>query len=178
VLEKGEPITKANVREGKEGIGPLAGDEIHAMYGLASPAAAFFATERAKAGVGARWGVQAYFEKGVLTIGGAGMPGFPSIFFVEDPSWAPGASKREWIEITSAGPGKPEPLKDLNPQGPVNVLIAKDLIRAIETDTQPKGSMYDGRAALEMIMAVYESQRLNASVPLPLKNREHPLKLM
>lgn len=35
--------------------------------------------------------------------------------------------------------------------------------------------MYDGRAALEMILAVYESHRLNAPVELPLKNRRHPL---
>ena len=69
--------------------------------------------------------------------------------------------------ITSAGLGKPEPIKDPN-HGPGNRLIAKDLIRAIETDSQPQGSMYDGRAALEMILAVYESHRLNAPVPLPL----------
>ena len=53
-----------------------------------------------------------------------------------------------------------------------------DLIRAIETDTQPKGSMYDGRAALEMILAIYESHRLNARVELPLKNRKHPLSML
>jgi hypothetical protein len=29
-----------------------------------------------------------------------------------------------------------------------------------------------------MIMAVYESHRLNAPAPLPLKNREHPLTLL
>jgi hypothetical protein len=38
--------------------------------------------------------------------------------------------------------------------------------------------MYDGRAALEMILAVYEAHRLNAPVSLPLKNREHPLTAM
>jgi len=59
-----------------------------------------------------------------------------------------------------------------------NRLIAQNLIRAIETNTQPKGSMYDGRAALEMIMAVYESHRLNAPVTLPLNTRKHPLSLL
>ena len=57
-------------------------------------------------------------------------------------------------------------------------MVALDLIRAIETDTQPQGSMYDGRAALEMILAVYESHRLNAPVELPLQNRKHPLTLL
>jgi len=38
--------------------------------------------------------------------------------------------------------------------------------------------VYDGRAALEMILAVYESHRLNAPVELPLKNRRHPLSML
>jgi hypothetical protein len=56
-----------------------------------------------------------------------------------------------------------------------NVWIVQDLMAAIEQDRQPLGSVYDGRAALEMIMGVYESQRLNRPVDLPLKNRQHPL---
>jgi hypothetical protein len=59
-----------------------------------------------------------------------------------------------------------------------NRLIALDLIRAIETDRRPQGSMYDGRSALEMILAIYESHRQNAPVPLPLANRKHPLRLL
>ncbi|HTK77193.1 MAG TPA: hypothetical protein VL371_18140, partial [Gemmataceae bacterium] len=59
--------------------------------------------------------------------------------------------------------------------GQGNLWIAQDLIRAIEEDRQPRGSIYDGRAALEMILAVYESHRVRGPVGLPLKNREHPL---
>ena len=101
----------------------------------------------------------------------------PEIWFVEDPSWQPGRSKAPWKKITSAGIDKPETLTDSN-QRFGNSLIARDLIRAIEKNTQPKGSMYDGRAALEMILAVYESHRLSAPVELPLKNRRHPLSLL
>ena len=53
-----------------------------------------------------------------------------------------------------------------------------DLIEAIEQDRQPLGSVYDGRAALEMILAVYESHRLQGVVELPLKNRKHPLSML
>ena len=97
--------------------------------------------------------------------------------FVEDPSWQPGDTKAKWKRISSAGIDKPEPLS--NPRHSFgNRLIALDLIHAIETNTQPHGSMYDGRAALEMILAVYESHRLGKSIPLPLKNRNHPLALL
>ena len=94
---------------------------------------------------------------------------------LDDPSWSPGSSGRSWLEVTSAGIGKPEPLEDSG-HHLANVLIAKDLISAIETDTETQGSLYDGRAALEMILAVYESHRLQSPVKLPLENRKHPLR--
>jgi hypothetical protein len=101
----------------------------------------------------------------------------PAVHFCEEPSWSPGRSGAQWKAITSAGLDQPEPLKDTGATL-ANVLIVKDLIAAIEQDTQPKGSIYEGRAALEMILAVYESHRLQASVELPLKNRKHPLALL
>ena len=51
-------------------------------------------------------------------------------------------------------------------------------MEAIEKDRQPLGSIYDGRAALEMILAVYESHRLKRPVEIPLKNRQHPLTML
>ena len=102
------------------------------------------------------------------------MPDFNSS---HNPSWSPGRSGAPWTEITSAGMGKPKRVQDAGLH-PGNVLIAKDLIQAIETDTRTQGSFYEGRAALEMILAVYESHRLKAPVTLPLKNREHPLKAL
>jgi hypothetical protein len=94
-----------------------------------------------------------------------------------DPSWFPGRSRAGWQEVTSAGLGKPETLRD-GGLGMGNVWIARDLIEAIERDRQPKGNMYDGRAALEMILAVYESHRLCRVADLPLQNRLHPLTMI
>ena len=76
--------------------------------------------------------------------------------------------------MTSAGVGQPEPLEDRGTH-PGNLLIVRDLIRAIHTDGQPKGSIYDGRAALEMILAVYDSHARRSPVALPLADRSHPL---
>jgi len=134
----------------------------------------YFSTHRARHGASKRFGLQIYGSKGILTMT---IGAVPEIWFVEDPSWQPGRSKAQWKRISSAGIDKPEPLEDPNHHYG-NRLIALDLIQAIETDTQPKVSMYDGRAALEMILAVYESQRLNAPVALPLHNRKHPLSML
>jgi hypothetical protein len=98
----------------------------------------------------------------------------PAAYFLDDPSWFPGRSKAPWQEITSNGVGKVETLKD-GGLGQGNIWIVQDLLEAIEKDRQPRGNMYDGRAALEMILAVYESHKLGGPVELPLKNRQHPL---
>ncbi len=174
VSDDGKSVTKSEVRDGAEGIGPLAGDEIHATYRFSGRTMGYFSTHRAGHGAAQRFGLQLFGTKGVLTMTTGTLP---DIWFVEDPSWQPGRSRARWKRITSGGIGKPETLTDRG-HALGNRLIALDLIRAIETDTQPRGSAYDGRAALEMILAAYESHRLGTPVALPLSNREHPLSLL
>ncbi|MFC1635619.1 Gfo/Idh/MocA family protein [Planctomycetota bacterium] len=174
VLDNGRPVTKKEVRDGAEGIGPLAGDEIHAIYRFNEKTMGYFSTHRAKHGAAKRFGLQIYGTKGILTTTTGALP---EVWFVEDPSWQAGRSKARWKRITSAGIDKPETKTDTG-QAFGNRLIALDLIHAIETNTQPKGSIYDGRAALEMILAIYESHRLNAPATFPLKTRKHPLTLL
>jgi predicted dehydrogenase len=177
VRQKKNLVTRKDVLKGREGYGPVAGDEINATYRFGELTMGYFCSHRARHGIGERWGLQLYGSKGIITIGQGGDRPRTS-WFIDDPTWQPGRSKARWQQITSAGPGKPEPIKDVESSHRGNRLIAQDLIRAIESDTQPKGSMYDGRAALEMIMAVYESHRLKKPVSLPLKNRDHPLSLL
>ncbi|MEK7994682.1 MAG: Gfo/Idh/MocA family oxidoreductase, partial [Planctomycetota bacterium] len=174
VSDGGRPVTRSEVRDGAEGIGPLAGDEIHAMYRFSGTTMGYFSTCRTRDGAAQRFGLQIFASKGILTMTTGALP---QVAFVEDPSWQPGSSKALWHRITSAGIDKPETFSDAG-QNLGNRLIALDLIRAIETDTQPKGSIYDGRAALEMILAIYESHRLKAPAALPLKSRVHPLTLL
>jgi predicted dehydrogenase len=174
VLQSGKPATRSDVRQGGEGMGPIAGDHIHATYGFDGGAVGTFGTHKAKHGASARFGLAIYGSKGVVQLTTGTLP---AIYFLDDPSWFPGQSKAPWQAITSAGVGKPEPLKDTSLTAG-NVPIAKDLIEAIEKDRQPLGSMYDARAALEMILAVYESHRVKGPVELPLKNREHPLTML
>jgi predicted dehydrogenase len=174
VRDDGRSVVADDVRDGAEDIGPLAGDEIHAMYRFGDTTMGYFSTQRARHGAAKRFGLQVFGTKGVLTMTTGAVP---EIWFVEDPSWQPGRSEAPWKRISSDGIDKPESLSDPG-HSYGNRLIALDLIRAIETGAQPKGSVYDGRAALEMILAVYESHRLGAPVELPLQNRKHPLSML
>jgi predicted dehydrogenase len=174
VLEVGKRVTRAQVRARGESIGHVAGDLISASYGFDRGVMGTFGTHRARHGANERFALAVYGSRGAVVMNTGSLPG---VWFLDDPSWNPGRSKKAWQEVTSAGPGKPEPLEAPG-LGPGNVWIVKDLIEAIEKDRQPLGSMYDGRAALEMILAVYESHRQNAVVELPLKERRHPLTLI
>jgi predicted dehydrogenase len=174
VTQDGRPVTKADVKEGGEGMGPVAGDQITAAYGFDKGVHGSFDTYKARHGVSERFGLTLLGSRGMIQLTTGSLP---AAYFLDDPAWFPGRGKKSWQEITSAGVGKPEPLKD-GGLGQGNVWIARDLLEAIEKDRQPLGSMYDGRAALEMILAVYESHRLKGPVELPLKNRQHPLTLL
>ena len=92
-------------------------------------------------------------------------------------SWVAGRNKKEWIPVSSAGVGQPEPLDDRKLEGG-NVLAVKDLLAAVEEDRQPQSSIYEARTATEMIVAVFESQRLGGPVTFPLANRQNPLALL
>ncbi len=174
VLQDGRPVTKDDVVEGKEGIGPLAGDAVRAMYGMPEGATAYFASYRNMAGNPTRFALQVFGSRGVLEIRTGYMP---EVKFLADPSWCPGRSSAKWQNVSSLGIGREEPLSGSG-QHKGNVLAVKDLIAAIEEDRQPDGSVYAARTATEMIVAVFESHRLGGPASFPLKNRKNPLTML
>lgn len=172
VLAGDKPITKEDVKPGNEGIGPLAGDTVNAMYGLDDSVTAYFGSQRgAAAGGGSRFGLQICGSEGVIEI----LTGYlPPAYYLPDPMWSPGRSGKRWLPISSAGVNEPEPLgPDSLHAG--NVAAVRDLIAAIEEDRYPECNVFEGRTTIEMIAAVFESQRQGAPVKLPLENRENPL---
>lgn len=174
VTQNGHPVAQADVIEGNEGIGPLAGDSVTAMYGLADGATAYFQSVKNRAGKGSRYGLQIYGSAGIFEILEGMMP---SVKYLGDPSWSPGRSKAVWQHVSTAGIGKPETLTDglwQNRHRPA----ALDLLEAIEQNRQPTSSVYEARGATEMIVAVFESHRQGSPVELPLENRQNPLAML
>ena len=156
---------------GAEGIGPLAGDRVDAMFGFSgTPAVAHFATSRPKE-VGNRFGLTICGSRGCIQMGTGVMP---PAFLLADASWT-ATGKAAWSPIKSAGEGKPRPA-GADELGNGNRLIVADLIRAVETDTQPRTDARAGRTAIEMVMACYASHGRGGMVTLPLAERDaHPL---
>ena len=181
VLQDGHSVTKNDVAPGDEGIGPLAGDTIHAMYGLDNGVAAYFDTHRNAGGAGAqrtkpgrRFGLQIFGSAGVLEI----LTGhLPAVHILQDSTWSPGRSGQQWVPVSSAGIGQDEPLRDGGLHGG-NVLACMDLLAAIEEDRLPECHVYEARMTVEMIAAVFESHRLGGPATFPLENRRNPLEML
>ena len=175
VYQGRNPIAKEHVSEGKEGIGLLAGDRLSAMYRMENGTQAFFASHRSMRGNPSRFGLTILGSKGAIQLYDVSY--LPKAYWLNDSSWSPGRTGKEWVPISSAGPEKEEPIDD-GSQHAANVRACTELIRSAEENVQPETSIYDGRTTTEMVAAVFESHRLGKTVPLPLESRENPLALL
>lgn len=174
VMANGHRVGKADVVNGNEGIGPLAGDAIDAVYRFKSGMTGFFASHRGQGGSPSRFGLQVFGSRGVIEFQSGYLK---TAYLLKDASWSPGRSGAKWQPISSAGVGVPEPIQgDTRYAG--NAATVLDLIAAIENDRQPKSSIYDARAATEMIVGVFESHRVGGPVAFPLENRKNPLTML
>jgi predicted dehydrogenase len=175
VDQAGRSITAADLIDGPEGIGPLAGDAVHARYTFDSGNILGHFDSVRDAGRGStRFGLQIFGTDGVIEV----LTGHVTkCHILQDPLWSPGRSGGAWTPITSAGIGKPEPLADGGLHGG-NVLAVNDLIDCIENPMRrPKCSVYDARWTIEMISGVFASQVAGGPVVLPLVERGNPLQL-
>lgn len=173
--QDGRPVSKAHVKPGNEALGPLAGDTVHATYGLSGGRVATFDSVRG-AGTGRPWrfALQIMGSKGIIEI----LTGFlPQVSILQDASWSPARSGKRWQPVTSAGIGKPEPFKG-DPRLQGNITAARDLIQAIRDSRDPECDIHEGRTTIEMINAVFDSHRTGAPVSFPLQTRENALALL
>jgi predicted dehydrogenase len=173
VQHQGQPIKKAHVYEGNEGIGSLAGETVQAVYSMPNSVTASCASHRNAGGNPTRFGLQIFGTQGVIEI----LTGYlPEAYLLSDPSWSPGRSGAKWTPISSAGLGKSESRTGDNHTG--NEVACRDLISAIEQDRLPECNMLEGRMTVEMIASVFESCRVGGPVKFPLKHRKNPLTLL
>ncbi|HRX54493.1 MAG TPA: gfo/Idh/MocA family oxidoreductase, partial [Verrucomicrobiales bacterium] len=176
VLQNGRPVTKAEVKEGDEGVGPLAGNEVHARFEMQQGLPGFFDSIQGAGTSSAGFGLQLIGTEGIIDVR---TDKEPAAQWLAGSPFRPSPEPRAWVPITSGGPGKPEPLADIRTLVAAHVLPGRDLLAAIRDDRPALCSAEDGRITLEMIMAVFESHRLGgARVTLPLQNRLNPLGLL
>jgi predicted dehydrogenase len=172
VLQAGKPATKADVKEGDEGVGPLAGNEVHARFEMANGVPAFFDSVQSAGVKSTGFGVQFIGTEGIIDLR---TDAEPAAQILKGSPFRPTKEARSWIPITSGGIGVPEPLANIK-EVMEHVAAGRDLIAAIAEKRAPLCSTNDARVTLEMVMGIFESHRLNgARVTLPLKSRDNPI---
>lgn len=173
VLQDGRPVVKADVKEGDEGVGPLAGNEVHARFEMEGGFPLFFDSVQ-KAGVAsAGFGLQVIGTKGILDLR---VDKEPLAHLLPGSPFQPVLEARAWVPITSAGVGKPEPIANLDKLMSGHLIAGTDLIAAVRENREPLCNAREGRTTVEMISAVFESHRQGGRrIALPLKTRGNPL---
>jgi predicted dehydrogenase len=176
VLQDGRPVTRADVKPGDEGVGPLAGNEVHARFETGSGIPVFF-DSIARAGVReAGFGLQLIGTGGVFDLR---VDQEPLAHFRAGNPFQPAKEPRAWTPVTTAGIGQPEPVANLGRLMSGHVIAGRDLIAAVREGREPLCGARDGALTVEMICAVFESHRQGGTrVTLPLQTREHPWSLL
>ena len=176
VLQNGKPVTKADVKDGAEGTGPLAGNEVHARYEMENGCPAFFDAAENGGTAAAGFGLQLVGTEGVIDLR---IDKEPLAHIMKGSPFNPTKAPREWVPVTSGGIGKPEPVADSKKLVAGHAGPALDLIAAIREDRAALCSAEDGRVIVEMICAAFESHRLGGKrVEFPLATRGNPLSLL
>jgi predicted dehydrogenase len=171
LYQQGQRVTREHVRPGNEGLGPLAGDRVDAMYQFKNGIVGYFSSQKGAGGSPSRFGLRILGSKGVIDhTSGYANPAF----LLNDITWGSSLTSNQWRTISSAGIDQPEPIKSTGYEGG-NPAAALDLIEAIEQDRQPKCSMYEARGAIEMVLAVFQSHKIGAPAKFPLEAVENPL---
>ncbi|EMI17087.1 3-chlorobenzoate-3,4-dioxygenase dehydrogenase related protein-putative NAD-dependent oxidoreductase [Rhodopirellula maiorica SM1] len=121
----------------------------------------------AKAG----FGIQIIGTDGVIDLR---MDTEPLVHLLQGNPFRPTSTPRRWVNISSGGIDKPEPITDIKALVMKHLLPARDLIDSINENRPPLCSDTDGRITLEMVHATFASHvRQGASVSLPLASRTH-----
>ena len=175
VTQDGRDVTVEDVREGPEEIGLIAGNGVHATYAFENGVMASFESqlvEMPPGGSSSLFGFEAYGTEGIILVRNS-----PSgnMFVYPHSRWVPG-SDDEWRPVVIEEWEREQQEQGVSSTALSNKVIVRELIQAVEEDRDVvySSSGKDGRAALEMIMAVHESHRLGERVYFPMKNRENP----
>ena len=156
ISQGGRLITRGDATAGPEGIGPIAGDSIRAMVGLADGPIGSFASVRDAGLKQPNFGITVVGTKGAIHIWPDHLP---QAYLREAPLWRVD-KEFPWKPIGAEGVESP----------PMNVSdadraaervgwgrrAAADLVDAIDEDREPETGIYAGRTVLEMTTAVYE----------------------
>ena len=176
LFKDGRPATRADIFEGSDAVGKVAGNELHARFETASKVPIFFDSVRGAGSPAAGWGLQLIGTTGTINFR---FDREPTAYLTVGNPFGISLPAHNSVPISTEGIGKPESIPDLETFLAHHVFAARDLLNAIERDKRPLCDAHDGRTNVEMVTAVFESHRLGGCrVPFPIPSRSNPIEAM
>jgi len=165
-------VEPGDVFEGGEGLGPMAGDELHARYRFSRGVTGTFDSIANDGTRGAGFGLQLVGSEGLISLR---CDRDPLAHFVPGSPFAEG-EPRPWVPVSTAGIGEPEPREDLPRRVMNHVAAVENLIASVKEDREPTCGAGEGAATVEMVCAVLASHVAGgAELTIPLVERENAL---
>lgn len=165
------PIRKSDLREGAEGVGTIAGNALHARFETARGIPFFFDSIQDRKNKNSEFGFRIYGTKGVFEFR---IDQEPFIYYASG-SDTEGTS-RTWLPVSSQGINVSEKNQQLHSELMNHHIPILDLIKTLDSVSEPLCNAQDGLDIVESIMAIYASQLLDgARITFPLQRSENPL---
>lgn len=176
LYQDGRPCGREDIRDGGEGVGPIAGHAVHARFEMGDGTPYFFDSVPSSGVDPGAFGLQVIGTSGVLDFR---VDRDPLAHIRRGNPHDPRQEPQPWIPISTAGIGEPEPVRGLAESVATHQTAALDLIDSIGNDRAPLCDEQAGATTVEMVCALFESHRLGgARVPFPLTTRDNPLAVM
>ena len=176
VTQNGREVTPADVREGPEGIGYIAGNGVDAYYVFENGITATFESHPADRPGSRRFGLDLLGTEGIIALRDSPRG---EMYLYPSGTWMPSPTDGEWKQVVleawdNRPDGTPRSGKEWTLES--NHMIAREIVDAILDDRELQGvsTAADARAALEMIHAVHVSSIRKARVYFPLDERDNP----
>jgi len=160
--KEGKPITLADKRgAGKEQLGGIAGERVHATFAFPNSVTATFISRAEAHETSSAWGLTFIGSKGQVRLSA----NIPPHVFILTPGKEGAFESKEWA--VSPPPPKAN-MKD------ANAMVVDDWLEAITQNREPLCSGRNAAWANEMVQAVFASALAHAPLEFPLKVRTHP----
>lgn len=172
VVQDSKDATAADIRQGDEELGPIAGDGLWSAYGFPNGVTGTYEAYTGD-GQAPTYGLELHGSEGILVLRQDRCYHYPRPY---DGAHVDEVMGVQWGKIEV--PPVPDPdgtPEDAPGQHVLNNLVVRDLLTAAADDREPLCSGHGARWSLEMILAVYEAHRTGHRVSLPLVERTHPL---
>jgi predicted dehydrogenase len=176
VTQDGAEMSAGHVGQASEPLGPIAGNQIAAMFAFDNGVHAYFGSKASGQTHPLRFGTYIHGSKAVVFVPNAIYPdGQP--YILRSASWLP-LDGNAWEKVPAKEDIPGVPMIRGEGRQIANALMVLDLFEAIETGKKPFCSEIDGRWTIEMISGIYQSQKTGGAVRFPLAERRHPLETL